>query len=180
MKKNKLTKRSAISLAVSMTLCVSVYAWAAADPSAYQRDRLLMSAQGAKNASETASVSSEKTQDPDATKSAAQSTSNAKLSAPGSELKQNDNGNALKAPVNAAHNFTPGNGSATTDDQNTVSSLLKQARFWHDKYQPSLARQSLSRVLLSDPNNAEALYLMSLWSSETGDNENAEQYIQYR
>ncbi len=176
MKKNKLTKRSAISLAVSMTLCVSVYAWAAADPSAYQRDRLLMSAQGAKNASETASVSSEKTQDPDATKSAAQSTSNAKLSAPGSELKQNDNGNALKAPVNAAHNFTPGNGSATTDDQNTVSSLLKQARFWHDKYQPSLARQSLSRVLLSDPNNAEALYLMSLWSSETGDNENAEQY----
>ena len=61
MKKNKLTKRSAISLAVSMTLCVSVYAWAAADPSAYQRDRLLMSAQGAKNASETASVSSEKT-----------------------------------------------------------------------------------------------------------------------
>ena len=36
--------------------------------------------------------------------------------------------------------------------------------------------QSLQRVLISDPHNEECLYLMSLWSFEVKDNENAKLY----
>ncbi len=68
----------------------------------------------------------------------------------------------------------PGAISSQSGAQGSVGSsmqqsLFKQAQLWHDKFQPNLAKQTLNRILLTDPNNAEALYLMSLWSSEAGD-----------
>lgn len=57
-----------------------------------------------------------------------------------------------------------------------VSGLIRQAKFWHDKMQHAKAMQSLNRVLLSDPHNEEALYLMSLWSYQINDTEAAASY----
>ncbi|MCR5536339.1 MAG: BCSC C-terminal domain-containing protein [Succinivibrio sp.] len=57
-----------------------------------------------------------------------------------------------------------------------LTALFKQAQFWHDKQQLNLARQSLNRVLLADPDNADALYLLSLWSMENAEVSEAERW----
>lgn len=62
------------------------------------------------------------------------------------------------------------------NNSNLIQGLIKQANFWHDKQQHDRAMQSLQRVLISDPHNEECLYLMSLWSFEVKDNENAKLY----
>lgn len=62
------------------------------------------------------------------------------------------------------------------NNSNLIKGLIKQATFWHDKQQHDRAMQSLKRVLISDPHNEECLYLMSLWSFEVKDNENAKLY----
>ncbi len=169
-------RRTIIACVVASALAGSYYTLAVADPSSYQKDRQVMSAQGG-NASvnQVAAAPSENT----VSSAPVADTNENTASAPGSNLSQLDEPKvATVATPNVAHNFTPNNGGDinATNSQTTTSSLLKQAQFWHDKYQLSLARQSLNRVLLTDPENAEALYLMSLWSSEVGDNEQAEQY----
>ena len=50
-----------------------------------------------------------------------------------------------------------------------LDSLLEQAQYWHEKSNPSLAQESLQKVLMVDPNQPQALYLMSLWAQERGD-----------
>ncbi len=54
----------------------------------------------------------------------------------------------------------------STSANTTIDRLLKQAKFWHDRNQFNKAAQALNRVLLTEPNNEDALYFMSLWSSE--------------
>ncbi|OON34691.1 hypothetical protein BTJ39_23510 [Izhakiella australiensis] len=50
-----------------------------------------------------------------------------------------------------------------------VQMLLAQARYWHQKAHNDLARQALQKVLMAEDNNADALYLMALWSQQQGD-----------
>ena len=64
----------------------------------------------------------------------------------------------------------------TGSKSSVIQGILKQAYFWHDKLQLNKALQALNRVLLSDPHNEEALYLMSLWSGEVKDEANAKKY----
>ncbi|MCR5085232.1 MAG: BCSC C-terminal domain-containing protein, partial [Succinivibrionaceae bacterium] len=74
---------------------------------------------------------------------------------------------------------SPAPAAAAAVDQapgSIVKELFKQANLWHDKFKPDLAKSTLRRILLTDPNNAEALYLLSMWSSETGDIEEAQKW----
>ncbi len=170
---SKIKGRTVIACVVASVLAGGYYSLALADPSSYQKDRQMMSAQGGNASGNTAQSTPVQTAAPVA------DAPQISTSAPGSNLSQLDPPKqAVSTELNAAHNFTPTNGNSVdaSNSQTTTASLLKQAQFWHDKYQLSLARQSLNRVLLTDPENAEALYLMSLWSSEVGDNEQAEQY----
>ena len=50
-----------------------------------------------------------------------------------------------------------------------LASLLEQAKYWHEKSNPTLAQESIQKVLMVDPNQPDALYLMSLWAQELGD-----------
>lgn len=162
-----INRRTAIAVAATAALCAGCYAAFAASDADYQRDRGIMQRPSASQAaSQNAQAQSTAAAQPAPTAPAQDS-----QAAPGSSLSQN------AAPA-AQHSFSPQNGSqqAAAGDQNTVKSLLKQAHFWHDKYQPAMAAQSLNRVLLADPDNADALYLLSLWASETGDSEGAERY----
>lgn len=68
---------------------------------------------------------------------------------------------ALPAVVQAAEN-TP-----------AIKALLDQAAYWHEKAHNDLATSALQKILMADPNNVDALYLMSLYASEKGDKEAA-------
>ncbi|MDY6323072.1 MAG: cellulose synthase subunit BcsC-related outer membrane protein [Succinivibrio sp.] len=184
MKLHQMNKPTALALALTAVLGGTYMAVAAdASNSAYLQDRSMMSAGAA-----GAHPSSQDTAAPGATEPQVQPQPQAQVqqavpaaAAPGAENSTNiQAAPASRSDVNnAAHSFTPQNGSgeqAQAGGQNMVDSLMKQAKFWHDKFQPSLAKQSLNRVLIADPDNAEALYLLSLWSSETGDAEGAEKY----
>lgn len=57
-----------------------------------------------------------------------------------------------------------------------IDSLLEQAQYWHDKSNLSLANESLQKVLMVDPDQPQALYFMSLWAKERGDNEESQQW----
>lgn len=80
-----------------------------------------------------------------------------------------DNGSKMKS-----QNEEPS--QQNNSNSSLIQGLIKQATFWHDKQQHDRAMQSLKRVLISDPHNEECLYLMSLWSFEVKDNENAKLY----
>lgn len=168
-----INRKSAIALAVTTALCALCYAALASSADDYQRDRMLMQRPSANTSAPGASSSqnaavAQNTAQP---QSGASADTAASGYAPGSDLSQN--AAVSSKPVAAA---SAGASGPQSSDQNTVKSLLKQARFWHDKYQPAMASQSLKRVLLADPDNADALYLLSLWASETGDGQTAEQY----
>lgn len=64
----------------------------------------------------------------------------------------------------------------TVNNGNLAASLLQQARFWHDKGQTNKAIMTLKRVLLTNPNHEESLYLLTVWSSEVGDKAGAQRY----
>lgn len=50
-----------------------------------------------------------------------------------------------------------------------VKALFDQANYWHQKAHDELARDALNKVLMVDGNNAQALFLMALWSQQGGD-----------
>lgn len=50
-----------------------------------------------------------------------------------------------------------------------LKALFDQANYWHEKSHNDLAIESLKKVLLVEPNNTQALYLMALWSQQAGD-----------
>jgi lipopolysaccharide biosynthesis regulator YciM len=79
--------------------------------------------------------------------------------------------------------FAANNGTTTRptsyqekSSSNLKDNLLNQAKFWHDKFQHQKATQALNRILLTDPNNEEALYYMSLWASEINQAQTANTY----
>lgn len=54
-----------------------------------------------------------------------------------------------------------------------LKALFDQANYWHGKSHDELAAQSLQKVLMVDPNNAQALYLLALWAQQNGDMQGA-------
>ncbi|VTR56827.1 Uncharacterised protein [Serratia fonticola] len=65
--------------------------------------------------------------------------------------------------------------SALADDNNpALKALFQQAAYWHDKSHDELAQGALQKVLLIDENNAEAMYLLSLYAMQGGDKAKAE------
>ncbi|MFW5392199.1 cellulose synthase subunit BcsC-related outer membrane protein [Yersinia sp. 2544 StPb PI] len=50
-----------------------------------------------------------------------------------------------------------------------IKALLDQATYWHEKAHNDLATNALQKILMVDPTNVDALYLMSLYASEKGD-----------
>ncbi|QGU89588.1 cellulose biosynthesis protein BcsC [Erwinia sorbitola] len=50
-----------------------------------------------------------------------------------------------------------------------IQALFDQANYWHQKAHDELARDALNKVLMVDGNNVQALYLMALWSQQSGD-----------
>ncbi|MRS15512.1 tetratricopeptide repeat protein [Enterobacteriaceae bacterium RIT691] len=57
-----------------------------------------------------------------------------------------------------------------------LESLFNQANYWHEKSHDELAIASLKKVLMVEPNNSQALYLMALWAQKNGDLASAAQY----
>ncbi|WP_158780686.1 cellulose biosynthesis protein BcsC [Pantoea sp. BAV 3049] len=59
---------------------------------------------------------------------------------------------------------------AAESNNPALAALFDQANYWHQKAHDDLARDSLNKVLMVDSNNTQALYLMALWSQQSGDN----------
>ncbi|HCE40452.1 MAG TPA: cellulose synthase, partial [Alcanivorax sp.] len=66
-------------------------------------------------------------------------------------------GSALLAPVSPA---------LAQENDTSVQRLLDQAEFWRGNNRPDLAADTLQRVLNADPDNAAALYQMTLLEME--------------
>ena len=69
----------------------------------------------------------------------------------------------------------PGLAHAAANDA-ALKALFDQANYWHEKSHDDLAMSSLKKVLMVDANNAQALYLMALWSQQGGDTKAAAQW----
>ena len=72
---------------------------------------------------------------------------------------------ALAQPVLAADSSNP-----------ALQALFDQASYWHQKAHDDLAMQSLQKVLMVEPGNTQALYLLSLYAQQGGDNTAAAQW----
>ncbi|PKE29947.1 hypothetical protein CWS43_14475 [Rahnella sp. AA] len=57
-----------------------------------------------------------------------------------------------------------------------MKALFDQAAYWHERAHDDLAKDALQKVLLVEPNNAQALYLMSLYSMQSSDKTAANQW----
>ncbi|EMX0853074.1 BCSC C-terminal domain-containing protein [Pluralibacter gergoviae] len=57
-----------------------------------------------------------------------------------------------------------------------LKALFDQANYWHGKSHDELAAQSLQKVLMVEPNNAQALYLLALWAQQNGDMQEASRW----
>lgn len=62
------------------------------------------------------------------------------------------------------------------DNNPALKALFDQANYWHEKSHDELAMEALKKVLMVDANNAQALYLMSLWTQQSGDLKSAAQW----
>ncbi|WON78081.1 cellulose biosynthesis protein BcsC [Serratia sp. UGAL515B_01] len=60
------------------------------------------------------------------------------------------------------------------DANPALKALFQQAAYWHEKSHDELAQGALQKILLIDENNAEAMYLLSLYAQQAGDKTNAE------
>lgn len=72
---------------------------------------------------------------------------------------------SLSLPLQAAESSNP-----------ALQALFDQAAYWHQKAHDDLAKASLQKVLMVEPNNSQALYLLALYSQQSGDNAGAMQY----
>ncbi len=69
------------------------------------------------------------------------------------------------------------NGAQAAENNNpALKALFDQANYWHEKSHDDLAMESLKKVLMVDASNAQALYLMALWSQQAGDLKGAAQW----
>lgn len=57
-----------------------------------------------------------------------------------------------------------------------LNALFAQANYWHEKSHDGRASESLKKVLMVDPQNAQALYLMALWAQQRGNVQDAAQW----
>ncbi|MCU5773838.1 cellulose synthase subunit BcsC-related outer membrane protein [Erwiniaceae bacterium BAC15a-03b] len=57
-----------------------------------------------------------------------------------------------------------------------MQALFDQATYWHQKAHDELARDALQKILMVDAGNAQALYLMALYSQQSGDSTGAAQW----
>jgi len=71
----------------------------------------------------------------------------------------------LSPPLLAAESANP-----------ALQALFDQASYWHQKAHDDLAKASLEKVLMVEPNNTQALYLLALYSQQGGDNAAVAQY----
>lgn len=74
---------------------------------------------------------------------------------------------SLSLPLLAAESANP-----------ALQALFDQAAYWHQKAHDDLAKSALQKVLMVEPNNAQALYLLALYSQQGGDVEGAARYRQ--
>lgn len=59
-----------------------------------------------------------------------------------------------------------------------LQALFDQAAYWHQKAHDDLAKSALQKVLMVEPDNTQALYLLALYSQQSGDNDGAARYRQ--
>lgn len=59
-----------------------------------------------------------------------------------------------------------------------LQALFDQAAYWHQKAHDDLAKSALQKVLMVEPNNAQALYLLALYSQQGGNDADAARYRQ--
>ncbi|WP_300004515.1 cellulose biosynthesis protein BcsC [uncultured Cedecea sp.] len=64
----------------------------------------------------------------------------------------------------------------TSQNDAALKALFDQANYWHEKAHNDRANESLNKVLMVDPNNTQALYLMSLWAQQNGNLQEASQW----
>ncbi|MGK3129474.1 cellulose synthase subunit BcsC-related outer membrane protein [Pantoea sp. C8B4] len=57
-----------------------------------------------------------------------------------------------------------------------LQALFDQAAYWHQKAHDDLAKSSLQKVLMVEPNNTQALYLLALYSQQSGSSAEAAQW----
>ncbi|WP_312241897.1 tetratricopeptide repeat protein, partial [Pantoea sp.] len=71
----------------------------------------------------------------------------------------------LSQPLLAAESSNP-----------ALQALFDQAAYWHQKAHDDLAKAALQKVLMVEANNTEALYLLALYSQQSGDSAAAAQW----
>ncbi len=57
---------------------------------------------------------------------------------------------------------------AAESNNPALQALFDQAAYWHQKAHDDLAKSSLQKVLMVEPNNTQALYLLALYSQQSG------------
>lgn len=72
---------------------------------------------------------------------------------------------SLSLPLLAAESANP-----------ALQALFDQAAYWHQKAHDDLAKSALQKVLLVEPDNTQALYLLALYSQQGGDSAGAARY----
>ena len=72
---------------------------------------------------------------------------------------------AFSQPLLAAESTNP-----------ALQALFDQAAYWHQKAHDDLAKSSLQKVLMVEPNNTQALYLLALYSQQSGSSAEAAQW----
>ncbi|MFS2221577.1 cellulose synthase subunit BcsC-related outer membrane protein [Pantoea sp. B65] len=65
---------------------------------------------------------------------------------------------------------------AAAENNPAMQALFDQATYWHQKAHDDLAKDALKKILMVDGNNAQALYLMALYSEQSGDSAEAAQW----
>lgn len=71
----------------------------------------------------------------------------------------------LSPPLLAAESANP-----------ALQALFDQAAYWHQKAHDDLAKASLQKVLMVEPNNTQALYLLALYAQQSGSPAEATQW----
>ena len=57
-----------------------------------------------------------------------------------------------------------------------LKALFDQANYWHEKSHDDRASESLQKVLMVDPGNTQAMYLMALWAQQSDNAQGAAQW----
>lgn len=64
----------------------------------------------------------------------------------------------------------------TPQNDAALKALFDQANYWHEKSHDVRASESLQKVLMVDPENTQAMYLMALWAQQSNNEQRAAQW----